>query len=56
MPVIIETSENTVTARLSGEIDHHNAKEIRSDIDLAIDRYRPQKLILDFDVICRQCP
>ena len=49
MPVIIETSENTVTARLSGEIDHHNAKEIRADIDLAIDRYRPQKLILDFD-------
>ena len=49
MPVIIETSENTVTARLSGEIDHHNAKEIRSDIDLAIDRDRPQKLILDFD-------
>lgn len=49
MPVIIETSENTVIARLSGEIDHHNAREIRSDIDLAIDRCRPQKLILDFD-------
>lgn len=49
MPVIIETSENTVTARLSGEIDHHNTAEIRSDIDLAIEKFRPQKLILDFD-------
>ncbi len=49
MPVVIETEENTVIARLSGEIDHHSAKELRSDIDLAIDRHRPEKLILDFD-------
>lgn len=49
MPVIIDTEENTVIARLSGEIDHHSAKEIRSDIDLAIDRHRPNRLILDFD-------
>lgn len=49
MPVIIDTEENTVIARLSGEVDHHTAKTLREDIDLAIDRYRPQKLILDFD-------
>ena len=40
MPVIIETEENTVIARLSGEVDHHTAKAIREDIDLAIDRHQ----------------
>lgn len=49
MPVIIDTEEKTVIARLSGEIDHHSAKEMRSDIDLAIERFHPEKLILDFD-------
>ena len=49
MPVIIDTEENTVIAHLSGEIDHHSAKEIRGDIDLAIERCRPSRLILDFD-------
>lgn len=49
MPVIIETEENTVIARLSGEIDHHTAQAVREDIDLAIDRCRPMTLVLDFD-------
>lgn len=49
MPVIIETEENTVIARLSGEVDHHSAKTIREDIDLAIDKHHPKQLILDFD-------
>ncbi len=49
MPVIIETEENTVIARLSGEVDHHTAKAIREDIDLAIDRHHPKQLILDYD-------
>ena len=49
MPVIIDTEENTVIAHLSGEVDHHNAAELRSDIDLAIERHRPQTLVLDFD-------
>ncbi len=48
MPVIIDTEEGIVIARLSGEIDHHCAKEIRSDIDLAIEKLKPQKLILDY--------
>ncbi len=48
MPVIIDTEENRIVARLKGEIDHHNAKELRSDIDVAIDRNRPETVILDF--------
>lgn len=49
MPVIIDTEENTVIAHLSGEIDHHSAKELRTDIDLSIEQCHPSKLILDFD-------
>ncbi len=48
MQVIIEAEDKTLTAFLSGEIDHHSAAEIRSDIDLAVERYKPEKLVLDF--------
>lgn len=48
MPVIIDTDEHEIIAHLTGEIDHHCAKEIRSDIDLAIDMHKPEKLTLDF--------
>jgi stage II sporulation protein AA (anti-sigma F factor antagonist) len=37
-----------LTALLSGEIDHHAAREIRSEIDGTAERVKPQKLILDF--------
>lgn len=49
MPVIIETEENTVIARLSGEVDHHASRSLREDIDLAVERHHPAALILDFD-------
>lgn len=49
MSVIIDTEEKTIIAHLSGEIDHHCAKSIRSDIDLAIETYKPEKLVLDYD-------
>ncbi len=49
MPVIIETEDDAVIAKLSGEVDHHTAQSIREDIDLAIDRHHPKRLILDFD-------
>ncbi|MBQ2823308.1 MAG: anti-sigma factor antagonist [Oscillospiraceae bacterium] len=49
MPVIIDTEETTLIAHIQGEIDHHNAAEIRRDIDLAADKHRPVKLVLDFD-------
>lgn len=48
MPVMIETEENTVTALLSGEIDHHNSVSLRADIDKAIEDGKPDALILDF--------
>ena len=48
MQAVIEAEEKALTVFLSGEIDHHSAAEIRSDIDLAIERYKPERLILDF--------
>lgn len=48
MSVKMECGEHAVTAYLSGEIDHHCAKEMRDEIDGACDRIKPQMLILDF--------
>ena len=48
MPVVIEIENNTVTAKLQGEIDHHNAPSLRSYIYLAAEKHHPEELILDF--------
>ena len=38
----------TLTALLSGDIDHHSARKMRRIIDGDIEICRPEKLILDF--------
>lgn len=38
-----------ITAALSGDIDHHAAREIRTELDDVISRSRPELLILDFE-------
>ncbi len=48
MSVYINVKKNVVAALLSGEIDHHSAKEIRSAIDIAIAKYTPSLLEMDF--------
>lgn len=48
MPVRIYLSEESITAYLMGEIDHHTAKSIREEIDETAQRTRPAELILDF--------
>lgn len=48
MAVRITIAEDSVTAYLAGEIDHHCAKGIREEIDDAAQRVRPDELILDF--------
>jgi len=48
MPVRITIAEDIITAYLSGEIDHHNAKKIREEIDEAAERCHPKELVLDF--------
>lgn len=48
MGVKIESSEAEVRAFLDGEIDHHCAPSLRNEIDLAVEKNRPERLVLDF--------
>ncbi len=48
MSVEINVKGEVLTARLSGELDHHSAAEMRSEIDTAIELNMPSLLILDF--------
>jgi stage II sporulation protein AA (anti-sigma F factor antagonist) len=48
MPLQIYISEETMTACLSGELDHHGAKPVREEIDETAQRVRPGELVLDF--------
>ena len=49
MAVQIESAGDSVTAYLSGEIDHHSVKSMREAIDQAAQQNVPRVLILDFD-------
>ena len=42
---------DTLTARLTGEIDHHAAAQVREEIDTQIYRYRPKTTVLDLSGI-----
>ncbi|MCD7822829.1 MAG: STAS domain-containing protein [Oscillospiraceae bacterium] len=49
MPVYMESDSGyTLTAKITGEIDHHSAKWLRTDIDTAINGSKPKLLRLDF--------
>ncbi len=48
MAVTFKHSEDTLTAVLSGEIDHHTAAEFRTSIDREVECLQPDLLILDF--------
>ena len=47
-PVQLQLKEGTLTASLSGEIDHHTAREIREEIDLVLMPVHPGHLVMDF--------
>lgn len=46
-PEIIK-EESRITVRLCGEIDHHNAKDLREYIDKVIELRKPKEIVLDF--------
>ena len=48
MAVRIEQEEHHMIAYLSGEIDHHSAKEMRETIDFSVESALPETLTLDF--------
>lgn len=43
-----DARQQRLTAFLDGEIDHHSAKSIREEIDLAVSEQLPKELWLDF--------
>ena len=51
MNITYETLDDQMTVKLTGEIDHHNAKLTREKIDTAIKSESPKKLILDMSAI-----
>ncbi|MCI1966749.1 MAG: STAS domain-containing protein [Oscillospiraceae bacterium] len=51
MGVRLILKDGVLTAVLSGEIDHHSAREIRGEIDETASRIKPKKLILDFSAV-----
>lgn len=48
MEVILNVSGNVLIAELFGELDHHAAAEMRSNIDNAVANYLPKYLVFDF--------
>ena len=45
---ITDSGDGTLTAKITGEIDHHTARWLRMDIDTAIQDKEPKNLKLDF--------
>lgn len=43
--------KSKLTAFISGEIDHHTAKDIRKEIDINIEKLNPAELYLDFSKV-----
>lgn len=48
MNIDIKSENGSSIARLSGEIDHHNAKELRTQLDKFIISAQPPELVMDF--------
>lgn len=48
MSVRMEVKDDILTAKISGEIDHHSAAEIRRQIDERTEVLKPDVLRLDF--------
>jgi stage II sporulation protein AA (anti-sigma F factor antagonist) len=44
-----EVVDNTLIVKFDGELDHHVAKDIRTEIDETIDRQRVKNLIFDLN-------
>ena len=47
MPITISSRDSALTIALSGEIDHHGAREMMSQLDDVIAERLPARLVLD---------
>ena len=48
MKIDIKSENGAAIATLKGEIDHHNAKELRTELDRFIVSAQPRELTIDF--------
>ena len=48
MKLDIKNDNGSAVAKLTGEIDHHNAKELRAELDRFIVTAQPKELTMDF--------
>ena len=51
MPVTFSAQQDTLTAYLAGELDHHNAAAIREAVDEMVESSLPKSLVLDFEKV-----
>ena len=51
MKIDIRSENGTAVAKLSGEIDHHNAKELRIQLDRYIISAQPREMAIDLGSI-----
>ena len=47
MPITVTSGDSALTISLSGEIDHHGAREMMAQLDDAIATRLPARLVLD---------
>ncbi|MCI8699198.1 MAG: STAS domain-containing protein [Oscillospiraceae bacterium] len=47
MPITVTSRDSALTIALSGEIDHHAARELMTQLDQAIAERLPAQLVLD---------
>ncbi len=47
MPITVTSRDSALTIALSGEIDHHGAREMMAQLDQAIAERLPTRLVLD---------
>lgn len=40
---------NRITAAITGDIDHHAARELRTELDDVISRSRPELIVIDME-------
>ena len=48
MSIEIRMNEENLLAKISGELDHHTAAAMRTELDEKISNLNPHKLMLDF--------
>ena len=51
MPVTFTRAGRTVTALISGEIDHHGARTALRELEMAMDAALPKMLVLDLEKV-----